>query len=131
PQRRLGKRNRHFAIERRAFPVEQLVGPDGHVNVQIAGRAAAQSRLTFAGQRDALAVVDARRNPHIDATHLTLSAPAHALATRRFHYPALSPAAGTHGHVDKAAEGRLPCLTQLARTATLRTGDDIGAGLTA
>src|SRR3954449_6509162 len=45
---------------------KHLVRPDMNGHVQVARRCSAQTGLTLAGQPDPLAVLDARRDPHVD-----------------------------------------------------------------
>ena len=61
-ERRRGHRDRHAAEEVGAVALEELVRLDRQEDVEVAGRAAAQARLAFAGEADAGAVLDAGRD---------------------------------------------------------------------
>ena len=55
-------RDRHLAVQVVVIAGEDRVRLDVHLDVEIAGRAAVDARLAFAGEAHAVALVDARRN---------------------------------------------------------------------
>ena len=61
-ERRRRHRDRHAAEDVGAVALEELVRLDRQEDVEVAGRAAAQAGLALAGQADAGAVLDARRD---------------------------------------------------------------------
>src|SRR5471032_1118703 len=63
-QRRLGERDRHFAMQVVAFALEHRVRLDVNFHIQVARRSAIGARLAVAGRADAHAVVDADRDLH-------------------------------------------------------------------
>ena len=57
-------RDRHAAMQVGAVTLEEFVRSDFEKNIEIAGRAAAQARLAFAGEPDTGTVFDTGRNIH-------------------------------------------------------------------
>src|SRR2546429_1645673 len=82
-QRGLAERDRHAHREVLALASEDRVLPDVHDHEQVAGRAAVRTRRAAARHADALAVVDAGRDPHLHvAAAAALDAPPTALVAR-------------------------------------------------
>src|SRR5690606_2780877 len=79
-QRRRRHGEGHPAVNIRAVALEQAVRLDREEDVEIAGGRRAQPGLAFAGQPDARAVLDARRNGHLQG--LVLGDAALAVALR-------------------------------------------------
>jgi len=66
------------------------VGLDGEENIEVSGRRAAQARFAFAGQPDAGAVLDPRRNGDRQLFDLLLPPAAAAGVAGVVDYPALA-----------------------------------------
>src|SRR2546430_4748221 len=63
-ERRRHHRDRHAAMQIGAVALKDLVRFEREENVEIAGRTAAHARFALAGEADAGAVLDARRDAH-------------------------------------------------------------------
>src|SRR6266404_7902183 len=79
---RLAHGHRHLQVEIAAAPLETRVRPDARHDVEVARRGTADPGTALAGETNARAVVDARRNFHVQLLHLLDAATAVALGTR-------------------------------------------------
>src|SRR5256714_1718153 len=124
-QRGLAERDRHAHREVLALASEDRVLPDVHDHEQVAGRAAVRTRRAAARHADALAVVDAGRDPHLHVAAAALDAPPTALVARGLDDRA-APAAR---RADLRERERTLVDENLAAAAALRADVGRGAGL--
>src|SRR2546430_2797930 len=123
-QRRLAERDRHAHGEVLALASEDRVLPDVHDDEQVAGRATVRARRAAARHADALAVVDAGRDPHLHVAAAALDAPPTALVARILDDRA-APAAC---RADLRERERTLVDENLAAAAALRADVGRGAG---
>src|SRR2546425_5789034 len=143
-ERRGAERNRHLAVQVVVVALEHRVRLDVHLDIEVAGRAAVDTGLAFAGQAHAVALVDAGRDPHrkrllqLDASR----AAAGGAGIRDDAATAVAAWAGLrdgertlrHPHLPGAAAGRAggrlragPCAAALATVAQRHAWDaDLG-----
>src|SRR3981081_2691973 len=124
-QRGLAERDRHAHREVLALASEDRVLPDVHDHEQVAGRATVRARRAAARHPDALAVVDAGRDPPLHAAAPALDAPPTALVARVLDDRA-APAAR---RADLRERERTLVDENLAAPAALRADVGSGAGL--
>src|SRR5438270_11874494 len=124
-QRCLAERDRHAHGEVLALASEDRVLPDVHDDEQVAGRATVRARRAAARHADALAVVDAGRDPHLHVAAAALDAPPTALVARVLDDRA-APAAR---RADLRERERTLVDENLAAAAALRADVGRGAGL--
>src|SRR5262245_6758445 len=99
-ERRRRDRQRHRAIEMVALALEERVRRDRQEDVEIARRPAAHADFALAGEADAIAVLDARRNVHLQVLLLADAAGAVAALARLLDDLA-GAAAGMAGALDR------------------------------
>src|SRR5690606_11135697 len=101
-QRRRGERDRQLAVQVVAIALEDRVRLDVHLNVEVARRAAVDTRLAITTGADAHAVIDPRRNVDRQGFRILDLAPAMTVGARIRNFLAAA-AAGRAGllHAEK------------------------------
>src|ERR1700730_879826 len=127
PQRGGDHRDRHRAVQVIALPLEDGVRTLDDLQEQVAGRAAAGADFALAGQLDVRAVLDARRDPHLDRPSGPHPAVAVALRAGPDQHGAVPAAAGADPGHHHLADERTGDLADLAAAAADVTGLRVGA----
>jgi hypothetical protein len=127
-ERSLRERHVDGRIDVVALPYEALVRPDPNLDVGVAGPAAGQAGVTFAGQPEPLTVVDARRD--LDRERPLLHDPSGAVAfgTGALDPPSRAAARRTRLCAHELAEHAPGHLLQPPGALTGRTSGDRRAG---
>src|SRR5450755_2076775 len=94
-ERRLGEADGHLAVEVVAIALEDAMGLQVHDDVEVPRRAAVHAGLAFAGQADAVALVDAGGNLHRQSLVLLQAPGATASRAGIGHHLARAVACGT------------------------------------
>src|SRR5699024_1647550 len=111
-----------------ALPPEQLMGPDGDGDQQVARRAAVLAGVALAPDGDGLAVVDAGGDAGLDGLFLPHHAAAPAVLAGLVDDAALAAALGAGGGGGEHAHGRLPPDLDRAGAVAVRAHLRRGAG---
>ena len=131
PERGLRDSHRGLVDQLGALALERRVRRDVDSDVERPGGTAAGPGLALVREADLVALVDARRDRHVQRPSPLHAALALARVAGRLDDLAVAPTSRTRGHVDHLAEHRLADAANLAPTIALGAGDRMRARLRA